>query len=254
MQNKWTDEQLQQAFYLYCVLPFGKLHSKTPSIIALAQRIGRTPSAVAMKLVNFASLDPAITGTGRKGLSGASAGDKKVWAQFHDDWAGLVEKCTALDLALNDPMLALDNDIEFNTPSTKIGLDILRETKVRIGQQFFRQSILANYKNKCCITGLDLPTLLVASHIKPWSQDFANRLNPSNGLCLSNLHDKAFDQGFISLDKNYCIMVSARIKQSENPFMLEAIANFEGKQITFPEKFAPNALFIQHHRESVFKP
>jgi hypothetical protein len=74
--NRWTKEQLKLAFHLYCQLPFGKLDMRTPEVIKLAGLIGRTPGAVAMKLSNFASLDPAITGTGRKGLEGASNLDR----------------------------------------------------------------------------------------------------------------------------------------------------------------------------------
>lgn len=47
------------------------------------------------------------------------------------------------------------------------------------------------------MSGLAEPRLLIASHIVPWSKDKTNRLNPSNGLCLSAIHDRAFDQGFI---------------------------------------------------------
>ena len=84
--QKWTDAQLKLAFYLYCQLPFGKLHSKNKIIIEMASFIGRTPNALAMKLVNFASLDPAITSTGRKGLGNASLADQKIWDSFHSDW------------------------------------------------------------------------------------------------------------------------------------------------------------------------
>jgi putative restriction endonuclease len=60
-------------------MPFGKMHYRNPEIIKYAGVIGRTPSALAMKLSNIASLDPAITTTGRKGLIGASATDKAMW-------------------------------------------------------------------------------------------------------------------------------------------------------------------------------
>ena len=63
--NRWTKEQLKLAFHLYCQLPFGKLDMRTPEVIRLATLIGRTPGAVAMKLSNFASLDPAIRGNRR---------------------------------------------------------------------------------------------------------------------------------------------------------------------------------------------
>ncbi len=52
----WSREQLLIAFNLYCQMPFGKMHSKNPDIIRFADLIGRTPSALAMKLTNIASL------------------------------------------------------------------------------------------------------------------------------------------------------------------------------------------------------
>jgi hypothetical protein len=64
---KWTKEQLKLAFHLYCQLPFGKLDQRNAEVVQLAKAIERTPSAVAMKLVNFASLDPAVRTSGRKG-------------------------------------------------------------------------------------------------------------------------------------------------------------------------------------------
>jgi len=82
----WSREQVKLAFNLYCQLPFGKLYKGNKEVIELASLIHRTPSAVAMKLVNIASLDPAITGTGRSGLSNASALDKEVWSEFSNDW------------------------------------------------------------------------------------------------------------------------------------------------------------------------
>lgn len=74
--NNWNHNQLLVAFNLYCQMLFGKMHSRNPEIIRLATLIGRTPSALAMKLTNIARLDPAITSTGRKRLSGASAANK----------------------------------------------------------------------------------------------------------------------------------------------------------------------------------
>jgi len=74
--NNWNHDQLLVAFNLYCQMLFGKMHSRNPEIIRLATLIGRTPSALAMKLTNIARLDPAITSIGRKGLNGASAADK----------------------------------------------------------------------------------------------------------------------------------------------------------------------------------
>ena len=46
----WTRQELLVAFALYCRLPFGRLHSRNPEIVQFAEAIGRTPSALAMKL------------------------------------------------------------------------------------------------------------------------------------------------------------------------------------------------------------
>ena len=56
--------------------------------------------------------------------------------------------------------------------------------KQRVNQWFFRRAVLAAYGARCCITGLDVPQLLVAGHIAPWSKDKQNRVNPQNGICL----------------------------------------------------------------------
>ncbi len=68
-RKAWTPEDVKLAFHLYCQLPYGRLHRSNPEIIALANLMGRSANSVAMKLCNLASLDPAITASGRKGLT-----------------------------------------------------------------------------------------------------------------------------------------------------------------------------------------
>ena len=63
-RRNWTRKQLLVAFMLYCQLPFGKLHSRNPEIVKYAELIGRTPSALAMKLSNIASLDRVMIRSG----------------------------------------------------------------------------------------------------------------------------------------------------------------------------------------------
>jgi hypothetical protein len=60
MRENWNREELIVAFNLYCKIPFERITSRNPEIINLAKIIGRTPSAVALKLVNFARLDPEL--------------------------------------------------------------------------------------------------------------------------------------------------------------------------------------------------
>src|SRR3989338_5152684 len=135
--TRWTKEQLKLAFHLYCQLPFGRLHSRNPEIIQLAKLIGRTPDALAMKLVNFASLDPAITNTGRKGLKGASNLDREVWAEFHSDWEKLAVECEMLRRNLDNAALPEDEADELLVPGDYSGETRKIITEQRIKQNFF---------------------------------------------------------------------------------------------------------------------
>jgi len=252
----WTREQLKLAFHLYCQLPFGKLHSRNPEIIQLAELIGRTPSAVAMKLVNFASLDPAITSTGRKGLDGASNLDREIWSDFTADGGGLCLELRGLREQLSQRP-AVDREIEEKTEGFEISDDFTGETRrvfteQRIKQNFFRRAVLASYRGRCCMSGLSEPRLLIASHIVPWSKDKANRLNPSNGLCLSAIHDRAFDKGLITLTDDWKIVLSDELRKREEPFTQSVFQPLEGRTIEVPERFIPNVSFLQRHRAEIF--
>ena len=252
--NRWTREQLKLAYYLYCQLPFGRLHSRNPEIIELAQLIGRTPSAVAMKLVNFASLDPAITNTGRKGLSAASNLDREVWAEFQQDWEAQIGASETLrqKLMMESPLnlRRTSQELEAEEQTTDFSGETRPVmTEQRIKQSFFRRAVLSSYKGRCCMSGISEPRLLIASHIVPWSQDQANRLNPGNGLCLSALHDRAFDQHLISLSDDLRILIGDAIKRRRDEAMMHSVfLALEGKRISLPEKFMPEKSFIAQHR------
>ena len=85
----WSRDELIVVFNLYCTMSFGQMHSRNPHIIEMAQVLGRTPGSVAMKLVNFASFDPAHQSRGVRGLSGASHADRAIWNEFHANWEPL---------------------------------------------------------------------------------------------------------------------------------------------------------------------
>lgn len=253
----WTPTQLKLAFNFYCQTPFGKLHSKNPDIVELAQLIGRTPSALAMKLVNFASLDPSITGTGRKGLSGASKMDREIWERFHADWEGLAVECEQHLQQLQQergivtaPQPQATDDFALADFTGEVRQAVVQQ---RIKQSFFRRAVLASYRGRCCVSGVSDPRLLVASHIVPWSVDKSNRLNPSNGLCLSALHDKAFDTYLFSLTDDSRILLSERLKSSKDTFVRDVFFATEGKQIELPERFAPSQEFIAQHRQTMLE-
>lgn len=250
--TRWTKEQLKLAFHLYCQLPFGKLHSRNPEIKHLAQLIGRTADAVAMKLVNFASLDPAITSTGRKGLEGASKLDREIWEEFHADWEKLAVETELLRRGLDKKAVILDDADEQLAPEDFTGETRKVVTEQRIKQSFFRRAVLSSYRGRCCMSGLSEARLLVASHIVPWSKDKANRLNPSNGLCLSAIHDRAFDKGLITISDDMRVVVSEELKRNKEAFVVEVLLPLEGRAIELPERFAPQPEFIAWHRNELF--
>lgn len=127
------------------------------------------------------------------------------------------------------------------------------QTQTRVGQNFFRRSVMSAYQGRCCITGLVDSRLLVASHIVPWRTDKHNRLNPRNGLCLSALHDKAFDQGLFTLTDDFKIKTSRDMKAMEpNRFTTDWLVALAGRSIVLPEKFQPLEEFVEWHRKYVF--
>lgn len=253
----WTRQQLLVAFNLYCQLPFGKLHSRNSSIIKYAKLIGRTPSALAMKLTNIASLDPAITSTGRSGLKGASEADKAMWREMQSNWEQFaVESYKAVEAVSAESNLDTEPESQEGLEPEEMrdytGRNRTAQVQARIGQDFFRKTVLSAYSYKCCITGLAVPELLVASHIIPWSVDSENRLNPRNGLCLSALHDKAFDKGIITITEECAVRISKRKTVEDDEFYRIAMLAYDGKRISLPEKFQPDPDFLAYHREVIF--
>lgn len=248
--SSWTRQQLLVAFSLYCRIPFGKFHQRNPEIIQTAAAIGRTPAALAMKLGNIASLDDAITTTGRRGLSNASGPDRAMWEEMQSDWELFATKSWEAERAAMGKQAADSRPFEEETP---MGTEREGTTTIRVGQTFFRQAVLSAYDGKCCITGLSLPTLLVASHIIPWRCNKRHRLNPRNGLLLSALHDKAFDAGLIAVNDDMTIRISPRHTWQDNDFMTQSVDVYEGQQICLPQKFGPDPEFLAFHRKHIFK-
>jgi putative restriction endonuclease len=251
----WTKEQVKLAFHLYCQLPYGRIHGRNPEIIALSKIIGRTSDAVAMKMLNIASIDPAVTSAGKAGLGNASALDRVVWDEFHADWERLALECHQQMLQYSaESQEQLEPQPEENAllPEDFTGETRQVLTAQRIKQHFFRRAVLSSYRGRCCMSGLSEPRLLIASHIIPWSRDRANRLNPSNGLCLSAIHDRAFDKGLISLTDDYRVMLSEAIRKREEVFIKTVFLPLENQSIEMPERFSPNHEFLHHHRTAIF--
>jgi len=241
-RKTWTKDELLLAINLYCKTPFGRIHTKNKDIIQLAESLGRSAGSVSYKLANFASIDPSLP---RKGASNVSKLDIKVWNEFFNNWEEMSFKSEELYQQIRK------EKIEYNLKDIQKGLDKERIVKIRVNQNFFRKTILASFE-ACCITGIDIPELLVASHIVPWSIDVKNRTNPRNGLCLNSLHDKAFDSGLITLSKDFKVIISDRL-QTHHSNSLDFLTQYNGINIKLPKRFLPDQRFLKYHRENIFK-
>lgn len=121
--------------------------------------------------------------------------------------------------------------------------------RLRKRQSFFRRSVLSSYGEKCCISGVSDSRLLVASHIVAWKDDPSIRLHPGNGLCLSAIHDKAFDKHLFSLTDDRRIVLSKRLRNTKDEFLRQVFLRLDGQPISLPERFLPKVEFIARHRE-----
>ena len=249
-QKLWTRDELILAINLYCKLPFGKMHGRNQEIIHLANLIDRTPSSIALKLGNFASFDPTLKQRGIKGASNPSKLDKEIWNEFYNNWdAALLESEKLLAKAKKTTIEKINHINISDLP--KEGREKERLIKTRVNQSLFRTMVLATYNNTCCITSIDNTDLLIASHIVPWSKDEKNRLNPTNGLCLNALHDRAFDKGLITISaKDYTIKVSSKLKKKNTIEPIDFnFLRLEGTKINLPDKFLPSVEQLKIHND-----
>lgn len=139
---------------------------------------------------------------------------------------------------------------------SKEGEEKISQTKQRKGQDYFRRMILANYGGRCALTGINIPQLLLASHIIPWADKThkQDRLNPCNGICLSALYDKAFDKGLITISPDdYSVVLSSVLREYETQeYFDKHFGSIKGQKLTMPANYLPNREFLAYHRDKVF--
>ncbi|KLT64738.1 HNH endonuclease [Pedobacter sp. BMA] len=252
-QKLWTRDELILAMNLYLKLPFGKIHSTNPDVIHLAKLIERTPSSVSLKLSNLASFDSSLKARGIKGAVNASKLDAQIWHEFSLNWNNLPYESEKLLARLEHRSIEQLNHIS-EAALNKEGKTSEQMVKVRVNQSLFRSTVLAAYNNTCCITGLKHPELLIAGHIKPWSIDEKNRLNPQNGIALNALHDKAFETGLITITPSFRVKVSKELFKDKNSKAIQQnFLIYENMQIIMPSKFIPNIEFLQYHNDNRFR-
>lgn len=250
--NNWTREETIVAFNVYCKVPFKSSSKTNPTIIKYSNIIGRSPSALNMKVGNFGRLDPELKKKGIVGLGNGSKLDAIIWDEFNGNWEKLGYESEVLIAKFQNK--TIEEAVEFDLDKLPQGKERESMIKSRVNQSFFRSTILSSYNQKCCITGLSIPDFLVASHIIPWKKDEVNRLNPHNGLCLNSIHDKAFDRGFITVTPDFKIKISDYFKDySKEKAVEDLFIKYENQSIILPDRFLPSQYFLDYHYQEVFR-
>ena len=254
--KKWSREETILAFELYCRTPFAKISKTNKEIIKLANLLGRTPSSFGLKMANLAHYDPEIQKRKLSGMTHGSKLDAEICAEFAGNWEEL--SLEAVKILANKKGTTVEEILEIESEFANIPAGEYRESRMkqRVGQYFFRLAILNSYSNRCCITGMNEPRLLVASHIKPWnvSDEKTERTNPQNGLCLNALHDKAFDRGLITINSNYEIIISSQLKNTNMDQDTKGwFMKYDHREIIKPDKFLPDPKFIEYHNDVIFQ-
>ncbi|MCI5048622.1 MAG: HNH endonuclease [Aquisalinus sp.] len=248
-RKNWSEDEVRKALSLYLVTDFGRIHNGNKDIINLANSIGRTPNAVALKMANLAALDETLP---RKGMANASKLDKAIWSEFLRDPNFVLRDYQNLPVTAIDAVNQLQNNEAnggFSETSYSFSTDRITDklvnTTQRVGQDFFRKMILTSYRSECALTGIEDTRLLNASHIVAWKDDVANRLNPTNGICLNALHDRAFDRHLITFDEDYRLVIANNIPHKAK----EKLAKVETERLCMPSRFLPSQEFLETHRQ-----
>lgn len=119
----------------------------------------------------------------------------------------------------------------------------------RVGQGIFRSALLDFWQGRCCITGLDVPELLRASHIRPWAkcETDEQRLDVFNGLLLAPHLDALFDAGFMTVQDDGATRLAASLSMNQR------------RQLGLTGKLVVHALRPEHlkylgfHRHAVWR-
>lgn len=131
--------------------------------------------------------------------------------------------------------------------------DVYARVKVRGMMQIqFRNALLEAYGGMCCFSGIAIKEVLEAAHIIPWSRAEPHlRGSVNNGLLLSSLHHKLFENGLLTLDAEFRIWCNAkalsRILQTD--LMKHLVFTLHGTPIRLPKqtKWNPTPSYIESH-------
>ena len=244
--NNWTREETIVAFNVYCKIPFKSSSKYNPTIIKYAKILGRSPSALNMKVGNIGRLDPDLKEKGITGLGHGSKIEIDVWNEFYGNPDLLAFESERIIAKLTNQ--SIENSTSIRTDDLPSGTEREVIVKQRVNQSFFRNAVLSAYNFRCCISGVLLADLLEACHIVDWSEDVHNRTNPKNGRCMNPFFHKAYDKLLLGISPDLQVIVSEDLllASTEDSFT-NYLKHINGRTIILPDRFFPKKEFLEIH-------
>jgi len=256
----WSREELILALELY--LRAGLLDDHSAEVQQLSEalkdlafvqkedpEVFRNPNGVAMKLANFAALDPNYKG---KGLTSGGRLDKEIFEEFFGQPLALATETRLLRAQWQEmkEVDAVAESEEYYEPEIEDQSDqrekVNRAIVLRRGQPSFRKLLLTAYDGKCAITGCNAPDALEAAHILGYRGNFSNKAN--NGLLLRADIHTLFDLQLLAVETtDMTCVVAERLLGTEYEELI-------GKELIVPEdkECRPGRSHLNFHRANSF--
>ncbi len=233
--RKWSDSETLFLFKVFLTEPSKNLNSGSPLVMELSEKLSRTPGSIHRKLEDIRSNDPGYIARGRKPTNCAVL-VKEIWANLAEDHSATLSKMN------NAYLQYCEDSVEVGAmliDEINPGIDIPYMSSYRSGQPMFRLLVASNFDRRCCITGISMPELLVASHIKPWAESTPmEKTDPRNGLYLNRLHDGLFDRFLMTLDEDMRIVYSDRVRDCMDEDVFESFfGKSEHARIRRPSRY-----------------
>lgn len=187
--------------------------------------------------------------------------EEKDWIPVPDDWKKAIQTGKTYDTSEYNGMLLyskLQEKLYYSIYSDSLKEDVAQSRygkeqviKPRLGQGSFRVFITEAYHRRCAITGEKTLPALEAAHIKPFALNGTHELD--NGLLLRRDFHRLLDRGYITIDKNFNIEVSRRIKDDFGNGQ-EYYSHHGRRLIILPDKKEqqPNLQYLEWHNDNIY--
>ncbi|MFB6264813.1 MAG: HNH endonuclease [Bradymonadaceae bacterium] len=199
-----------------------------------------------MKLNNFAAVDHTLDRTGLKNVAKI---DRELWEEY---WRDLDRLARVSELIAETISNAEEPSTELRDRITELEDQydeaLTQEHQRRLGQNFFRKTLLGNYGCRCAVCQLPHESLLDAAHIVPWSEseDTKLRLDPTNGIALCKIHHAGFDEDLLRIHpENFRVEIDTDVKQCDAEATMKMFNAYDGNEIELPEKFPPKSELLR---------